>query len=319
MEKNTGTFLQQNLRTLLKNNNMSQAQLAKKAGISIDTVKKIFRNRSNDTAYIPSASTLECIAGVFNVTPEILLQPNISKLIYDVEVENDIKLTNMFNAKIQKADPATRFRNAMLEVGYNSVVPVIDYLQFTGYEIAFTYDGARYATEEEVKEVSNELKRIREYHKQQIIKYEKQILKYKVKIRKAEDRLTKVKSNKKRRRTRNKLFLYNDKLGMTIIDKMVMEIQDRQFDELNKKKHAELSSMSEVIAARRIEIDEAIQAINEIDKLSKDKRNEYLEELPITVLIRRGCDFEQEPKKMTIGNFYHMCERIRQFVEEQIQ
>lgn len=319
MEKNTGTFLQQNLRTLLKNNNMSQSQLAKKAGISIDTVKKIFRNRSNDTAYIPSASTLECIAGVFNVTPEILLQPNISKLIYDVEVENDIKLTNMFNAKIQKADPATRFRNAMLEVGYNSVVPVIDYLQFTGYEIAFTYDGARYATEEEVRDVSNELKRLREYHKQKTIENEKLIPQYKIKIKEKEAELMHTDDEEEIKKIYREYSHYDDMLGLARLENMVMEIQDRQFDELNKKKHAEFSSMSEVIAARRIEIDEAIQAINEIDKLSKDKRNKYLEELPITVLIRQNFDFEQEPKKITIGNFYHMCERIRQFVEEQIQ
>lgn len=319
MAKNMNTFLQQNLGKLLKDNGMSYSQLADKAGISVDTVKKIFRNRTNETAYIPSGNTLESIACVFNLTPEMLLQPNISQLMENVQVAKDTIRNNMFREGIQKADEATRFRIAMVEGGYNTISPMIDYLQFSGYAISFIYGEPDDPSNKVIDKAKCDVRSLLREYRQKIADNKKNISKCQNQIRKLETKLIKVDNETEETQIRKELYNLEQDLIVYEIDNIEKEFQLNSLIELNKQQHANYSSLAEFVAGRRIEVNDAIKIINKLDTQSTRLRNKSLEKLQITILIKKMDDFEDEPKKMSIADFYHLCERIKQFVDEQIQ
>lgn len=319
MAKNINTFLQQNLGKLLKDNGMSYSQLADKAGISIDTVKKIFRNKTNETAYVPSGNTLESIAGVFHLTPEMLLQPSISQLMDNVEVAKDSIRNNMFKESIQEADDATRFRIAMVEGGYNTIAPVIDYLQYSGYAISFIYGEPDDPSNKAIDKAKRDVRSLLREYRQKIVDNRKRISQYQNQIRELESKLIKVDSETEEIQLRKEIYDLEQALTVYEIENIEKEFQLNSLIELNKQQHANYSSLAELIAGRRIEVKDAIKVINKLDTQSTRLRNESLEKLQITILMKRMDGFGDEPKKMSIADFYHLCERIKQFIDGQIQ
>ena len=152
---------------------MSYNGLANVAGLSINTVKKIFRRHYDEDGnlidYFPSTKTLTRIAEVFNVTYDNLIVPDIDILMQDVRIAKDSMKDEMFFVRKKKWDAQRSFHSAMIEKGFQQTVVTVDYLQFMGYEVRFIANFSKY--DKRILEEQNNAEKLKKEYRKKIDKY----------------------------------------------------------------------------------------------------------------------------------------------------
>lgn len=274
-------YLQQNLKKLLNDHKMTQKTLAEKAGISLDTVKKIFRT---NIEYTPNAITLDSIAGVFGIKADMLLVPNLEQL------EQDIKDSAESNMDTKKYDVPTQFRIAMIEGGFDEIVALVDYLQFMGYVFAFmTDDTETEPSENDIKTAKNDLSKLKK-------DYHKRIAAHKKALENCTD---------DDERNEYELEILNLEDNLKKLDESIAEGR-----KVNKS-----MSLSETIAQRKLDVDEIVRFFNSLAVMTKSEREKELKHSGITVEYE-DCT-SSNVQVISIYDFYKKCEAISNFIRQQ--
>lgn len=285
-------YLQQNLKKLLNDHKMTQKTLAEKAGISLDTVKKIFRT---NIEYTPNAITLDSIAGVFGIKADMLLVPQLEQLKQDIK---DIEASNI---DIKKYDEMKQFRIAMVEGGFDDIVALIDYLQFMGYYFVFVdeYPEGR-PDEDAIMKAKNDLIKMQK-------KYHKQLAEYKCKLDECDD---------------------PDERMEYQIEIMGLEDCIKNLDaNVKKGRNVYKPTFAELIAQRRIDVNKIVRFFNSLAEMTKSEREDRLKKSDIVVFLTDNpfalenqeltSDSEGDFKKLSIYEFYKKCESINRFIRQQ--
>lgn len=127
-------YIQANIKRLMKEKGFKQQDLADQSGLSLDTIKKIFRKK---TVVAPSFFTLDRIATALGTTYESLLLANYNQMLSDERIAKIVLDEHNLQENISKSSYANQFQVALLENGYDDILVFINYLQFLGYEITF--------------------------------------------------------------------------------------------------------------------------------------------------------------------------------------
>lgn len=287
-------YLQQNLKKLLNDHKMTQKTLAEKAGISLDTVKKIFRT---NIEYTPNAITLDSIAGVFGIKADMLLVPQLEQLKQDIK---DIEASNI---DPKQFDEMKQFRIAMVEGGFDDIVALIDYLQFMGYYFAFIDKEVNVAVDidkDAIMKTKNDLIKMQK-------KYQKQLAEYKNKLDECED---------------------PDECMEYQIEIISLEDRIKNLDRNVKKgRNAYNISFSELVAQRRMGVDEIVSFFNSLGELKKSECDDRLKKSGIIVFWADNpfaledqeltSDSEGDFQKLSIYEFYKKCEAISNYIRQQ--
>ena len=281
-------YLQQNLKKLLNDHKMTQKTLAEKAGISLDTVKKIFRT---NIEYTPNAITLDSIAGVFGIKADMLLVPQLEQLKQDIK---DIEASNI---DPKQFDEMKQFRIAMVEGGFDDIVALIDYLQFMGYYFAFIDKKPEGEPDKDaIMKTKNDLIKMQK-------KYQKQLAEYKNKLDECDD---------------------PDECMEYQIEIISLEDRIKNLDgNVKKGRNAYNISFSELVAQRRMGVDEIVSFFNSLGELKKSECDDRLKKSGIMVFwadnpfALEDQELTSDSEGVSIYEFYKKCEAISNYIRQQ--
>lgn len=134
--------IRDNIKRLKKENHIkNNEELAKKAGLSIETIRNIGRKKNTD--HLPSYSTLLRLADALGVTFEALLTANSIKIVDDQRIAKLAVQETIIQESISNSSYQKQFEVALYENTYDDILAFINYLQFIGYELSFIPTNAR--------------------------------------------------------------------------------------------------------------------------------------------------------------------------------
>lgn len=274
------TYFQKNLKALLVNQGLKYKEFAELCDLSEDAVKSYFRF----DAALPNAKTLEKIAAQFNLQYDDLLQADFDML---------------FQESLEKASPKIKFRNAMIEVGYDEVIAMIDYLQFTGYQISFYADEVKYGrirTDEAEKQFD-----ILQQKNENIYLQKKQEL---IEI---ENEMEQMESLQEREEISEQIEEISRQYFEAEMELINIEFCLSTMNNKSKKKNVDC----------KIGMNRAIGMMGELGKLPPAIRKRRLKELGMYVILYIP-DEADDYKKVDIYDFYMLCESINNNIAEKI-
>lgn len=295
------SYVQNNIKKLLKKNGMKYTDLARASGLSVHTIKKIFRKHydaeGNQVNYFPSTATLEQIAKTFNISYDALVVPDIDMLAQDIAVAKDLMKDEMFQVRKRKRNVQNDFHAAMMEKGFNQTVTTVDYLQFMGYEVRFVANSTM--VDKRIKEENENLEKLKKVYRKTIDKYtinratiEKQLLALKEKEEKTEE------DAKKEDILLDEYLFYQSEL-----------IQLHQnFESLKNGKK---------VINRKVGLEQAIDVLNAMDILNDVQRKRAIKKLDISVAVNEFGDFE-EPTIIPLLDFYNICTDIENTIKHKL-
>lgn len=274
------TYFQKNLKTLLKNSGLNYKTFAELCDISEDTVKSYFRK----DASLPGAKTLETIAAQFELQYDDLFQADFNMLLQE---------------SLERSSYRTQFRNAMIEIGYDSVIAMIDYLQFTGYQISFysAEAGVNALEAEDAERHFDVLKR----------NCEKACVEKKQELWKIEGRMEHVEDREEKEGMTEALEEISKQYFEAELELMQIEFCLGTMNEKSKKKNKKY----------RLGMNRVIGMLWEMAKLPARIRKRRLKELGVYVVLSQSEDVD-DYKKIDIYDFYIMCEAFNKSIAEKI-
>lgn len=118
--------IRDNIKRLKKENHIkNNEELAKKAGLSIETIRNIGRKKNTD--HLPSYSTLLRLADALGVTFEALLTANSIKIVDDQRIAKLAVQETIIQESISNSSYQKQFEVALYENTYDDILAFINY------------------------------------------------------------------------------------------------------------------------------------------------------------------------------------------------
>ena len=295
------SYVQNNIKKLLKKNGMKYTDLARVSGLSVHTIKKIFRKHydaeGNQVNYFPSTATLEQIAKAFNVSYDALVVPDIDMLAQDIAIVKDMMKDEMFQVRKSKRDVQNDFHAVMIEKGFNQTATTVDYIQFMGYEVRFVANSSKFDKRLAVENAN--LEKLRKEYQKTIDKYKTNQIAVRKKLSALKEKEEKTEIEKEQEETLlDECLFYQAEL---------IQLQ-QNLDSLKNGKKA---------VNKKVGLEQAIDVLNTLDILNEFQRKRAIRQLDISVAVNEYGDSE-EPKIISLMDFYNICTDMENIIKQKL-